>query len=131
MTYEIAPYVIKITLVAGVDLSASQYNFIKLNGSGQAIPCAAATDVPIGVLQNAPKAGKEAEILVAGGTKIVGSAALAVGAQIGTTAAALAVAVVAGTDLTKYVLGTMLTATAGANELGAAVIDCVAPNRAA
>jgi hypothetical protein len=46
-----------------------QYTFVKLNSSGEAIAVAAATDVPIGVLQNAPTSGQEAEVLVVGGNQ--------------------------------------------------------------
>jgi hypothetical protein len=74
MAYEISNYSVKVTLVAGADLSALQYTFVKLNSSGEAIAVAAATDVPIGVLQNAPTSGQEAEVLVVGGTKLVASA---------------------------------------------------------
>jgi hypothetical protein len=70
MAYEISNYSVKVTLVAGADLSAKQYTFVKLNSSGEAIAAAAATDIPIGVLQNAPTSGQEAEVLVVGGTKL-------------------------------------------------------------
>ena len=43
MAYEISNYSVKVTLVAGADLSALQYNFVKINSSGQAVACAAAT----------------------------------------------------------------------------------------
>jgi len=131
MAYEISNYSVKVTLVAGADLSAKQYTFVKVNSSGEAIAAAAATDIPIGVLQNAPIAGQEAEVLVVGGTKIVASAAIADGAQIGTTSAGKAVALVAGTDTTKYVAGTILTESAADGNIVTAVINCANPHRAA
>jgi len=109
MAYEFSNYSVKVTLVAGADLSAKQYTFVKLNSSGEAVAAAAATDIPVGVLQNAPTSGQEAEVLVVGGTKIVAGAAIAEGAQIGTSSAGKAVALVAGTDTTKYVVGTLIT----------------------
>ena len=50
MAYEIANSAVKITLVAGADLSAKQYYFVKINSSGEAVACSGATDKPIGVL---------------------------------------------------------------------------------
>ena len=130
MAYEINPYAVKITLVAGADLSGSQYKFVKIS-SGQAVVCAAATDVPIGVLQNAPLSGQEAEITVVGGTKIVGSASIAAGLQIGTTSAGKAVALTVSTDATKYVAGCIISAPGADGEIGTALINCAAPHRAA
>jgi hypothetical protein len=45
-------------------------------------------------------------------TKIVAGAAIGEGALVGTTSAGKAVALVAGTDTTKYVVGTLLTESA-------------------
>lgn len=131
MAYEISNYSVKVTLVAAADLSALQYTFVKLNTSGQAAACSGATDIPIGVLQNAPTAGQEAEVLVVGGTKIVAGAALNEGQQIGTSSAGKAVALVAGTDTTKYVVGTLLTESAADGNIVTAVINCANPGRAA
>ena len=112
MAYEISNYSVKVTLVAGADLSAKQYTFVKLDSSGQAVAAAAATDIPIGVLQNAPTSGQEAEVLVVGGTKIVAGAAIAEGA-------------------TKYVVGTLITESAADANIVTAVINCANPHRAA
>jgi hypothetical protein len=131
MAYEISNYSVKVTLVAGADLSAKQYTFVKINSSGEAVAAAAATDIPVGVLQNAPIAGQEAEVLIVGGTKIVAGAAIADGAQIGTSSAGKAVALVAGTDTTKYVVGTLLTESAADGNIVTAVINCANPHRAA
>jgi hypothetical protein len=131
MAYEISNYSVKVTLVAGADLSALQYNFVKINSSGQAVACAAATDIPVGVLQNAPTSGQEAEVLVVGGTKIVAGAAIGEGAQVGTGSTGKAVALTAGTDTTKYVAGTLLTESAADGNIVTAVINCATPHRAA
>jgi len=131
MAYEISNYSVKITLVAAADLSALQYTFVKLNASGQAAAAAAATDIPIGVLQNAPTSGQEAEVLVVGGTKIVAGAAIGEGALVGTSATGRAVALVAGTDTTKYVVGTLLTESGASGDIVTAVINCANPGRAA
>jgi len=131
MAYEISNYSVKVSLVAGADLSTKQYTFVKINSSGEAVAAAAATDIPVGVLQNAPTSGQEAEVLVVGGTKIVAGAAIADGAQIGTSSAGKAVALVAGTDTTKYVAGTILTESAADGNIVTAVINCANPHRAA
>lgn len=124
---------LNITLQAGADLSAAanQYKIVKLDANGHAILCAAATDVPVGVLQNTPKSGDAADVMVSGVSKVQASAAIAIGKTIGTDASGLAAAYVAGTDTTSYIIGQVLTATAAANGYLTALIDCGAPHRAA
>lgn len=129
MAYEFSNYSVKVTLVAGADLSALQYYFVKLNSSGQAVACAAATDVPVGVLQNAPTSGQEAEVLVVGGTKIVAGAAITLPSAIGTGATGKAVAL-ATTDTTKYVVGSLITASAADGNIVTAVVNCANATRA-
>jgi hypothetical protein len=129
MAYEFSNYSVKVTLVAGADLSALQYNFVKLNSSGQAVACSGATDVPVGVLQNAPTSGQEAEVLIVGGTKVVAGASITLPANIGTGATGKAVAL-ATTDTTKYVVGSLITASAADGNIVTAVINCANPTRA-
>lgn len=131
MAYEISNNSLKITLPAGADLSTKQYYFVKVNSSGNAVLCAAATDAPIGVLQNNPISGAEASIVVVGGTKIVAGAAIAAGIKIGTDSAGKADAKVAGTDTTEYTVGQVLLASAADADVLTAVINCASPNRAA
>jgi hypothetical protein len=129
MAYEINNYSVRATFVAGEDLSAKQYNFVKLNSSGQVIAVAADTDSPIGVLQNAPVSGAEASVTIVGGTKIVASASQSLPATIGTASAGKGVAR-AVTDTTKYVLGTYLQAPGADGDIVAAVINCANATRA-
>lgn len=130
MAYEIATAnAVKITLVAGADLSAKQYNFVKLNASGLAIAIAAATDLPIGVLQNAPLSGQEAEILVTGGTKLVLGGTVATAAIVSPSATGAGVAVVHGTDTTKFALGQAVTGGAS-GEIITAIVACANAGRA-
>jgi hypothetical protein len=131
MAYEFSNYSVKVTLVAGGDLSTKQYTFVKLDSAGAVVAASGATDIPVGVLQNAPIAGQEAEVLIVGGTKIVAGAAIGEGALIGTSAAGKAVALVAGTDTTKYVVGTLLTESAADGNIVTAVVNCATPGRAA
>ena len=131
MAYEISNNSLKITLPAGADLSTKQYYFVKVNSSGNAVLCAAATDAPIGVLQNNPISGAEASVLVVGGTKLVAGAAIAAGVKIGTASTGKADAKVAGTDTTEYTVGQVLLASAADADVLTAVINCASPNRAA
>lgn len=129
MAYEISQAVL-ITAVAGADLSAKQFYFVKYSGTSVVL-CAAATDVPIGVLQNDPISGAEAAILVVGGTKIVSSASIAAGVKIGTDSAGKADAKVAGTDITEYTVGQVILAATADGEVLTAVINCASPTRSA
>ena len=131
MAYEVAGYALRITLPAGADLSAKQYYFVKVNTSGEAVLCSAATDRPIGVLQNTPESGEEAAIVVVGGTKIVSSASIDEGVLIGTASTGKADAKVPGTDTTEYAVGTVILAAGADNEILTAVVNCANPHRAA
>lgn len=130
MAYEISNYTLKISLEAGADLSAAQYKFVKIS-AGKAVVCSAATDVPIGVLQNSPTSGQEASITVAGGTKIVSSASISAGAVIGTSSAGKADAKSAGVDTTEYAVGQVILGAGADAEILTAVINCASPTRAA
>ena len=119
-----------ISLAAGADLSAKQFTFVKMSGTG-VIAVAAATDVPVGVLVNTPTSGKTAEVVVAGIVKLKASAAISAGALVGTTSSGTAVTLTAGTDTTKYVLGQAITAAGASGDIITVAVDCKAPNRAA
>ncbi len=128
MAFEFSNYSVKITRVAGADLSALQYTFVKLSTTDTVVTCTAATDIPIGVLQNAPTSGQEAEILIVGGTKLTAGATVAIGDLLGVTSAAKA-SVVTTSDTTKYVLGSAISGGAS-NDVITAVINCANPTRA-
>lgn len=121
---------LKLTMSAGADLSAKQFYFVKISAANTVVVCSAATDKPIGVLQNAPVSGASAEIVVVGVTKINADAALSAGNLIGTSGDGQADAKTPGTDTTEYTVGQMLTATGAAGVIGTAVINCAAPSRA-
>jgi hypothetical protein len=124
------PQPVKWSFVAGADLSAKQYYFVKSNGTdNQVIVCAAATDVPIGVLQNAPASGGVAEVCIAGITKVSSDAALTAGNRIGTSADGQAGAKTAGTDTTEYAVGIVIIGTGAAAGLATAVINCAGAGR--
>lgn len=124
-------HAVKITLQAAADLSAQQYYFVKLDSNGKAAACTAATDQPIGVLQNKPVANAVAEIVVIGVSKVSSDAAITAGALIGTSADGQAVTKATGAVANGFLCGQMLTTTGGANVIGSAIINCAAPARAA
>jgi len=132
MAYEYVDSQNKINLVAGADLSALQYTFVKLNASGQAVAVSAINDVVIGVLQNAPTSGKVAEVTVHGVTKLKASASITLPAVIGTTTAgkSVTVAPLQGASYvqpTKVVLGQAITGAGANNDIHTAFISCL-PN---
>lgn len=130
MAYE-GPQIKIPGLVAGGDLSAKQYHYVKMSADNTVVICAALTDVPVGVLQNAPASGQAAEVCAIGVTKIVGDADLDAGAAIGTSADGQADARTIGTDTTHYVNGIVILGNGGAGGMITAVINCASPSRAA
>jgi hypothetical protein len=125
------PEPVKYSFEAAADLSAKQFYFVKLATGGKVDVCAAATDVPIGVLQNKPTSGQTAEVTVLGITKVSGDADLAIGNLIGTSSDGQAAAYAAGTDTTKYVVGQVMIDNSAAAGLITATINCMNPHRGA
>ena len=139
MAYEQNPYAIKITLVADSSLSASsQFLFVKtgaaITKTTSAVAVSGATDRPIGVLQNQPvvrsSGYSEAEVTVSGVTKVVAGGNISIGSILTTNASGQAVVAVPGTDTTKFILGTALTAGVSGDYV-TAVINCGSASRAA
>jgi len=111
MAYEAAQ--IKVgQFTASADLSAKQYHFVKMSGNNTVTVCAAITDLPIGILQNAPSSGGVAEVALFGISKVKADGTLAAGNIIGTSADGQADAIAAGTDTTVYTMGVALNAAA-------------------
>lgn len=127
MSWE-GPQPVKLSLIAGGDLSGKQFYFVKLSADNTVVICAATTDIAIGVLQNKPASGATAEVVTVGVTKVSADATLAVGDLIGTSADGQADVKTAG-ETTQYVLGQVISG-AAANGLATVVIDCSNPTRA-
>ncbi len=73
MAFEIPGFA--FTLPAAADLSASQYTFVTIDASGEAVLPATTGEAVIGVLQNKPTVqGQAASIMVNGISKIVAPA---------------------------------------------------------
>ncbi|HYE75638.1 MAG TPA: hypothetical protein VEF04_20005 [Blastocatellia bacterium] len=122
---------IKHSFIAGGDLSAKQYHFVKMSANDTVVVCSAVTDKPIGVVQNAPASGGTAEVCLAGITKVSGDADLGYGDSIGTSSDGQAAAYVAGTDTTKYPVGQVIEDNAAAGGLVTAAINCLSVHRGA
>jgi hypothetical protein len=118
------------TYTASSDLSTKQYRFVKLSGDRRCTVCAAATDKPIGVLQDTPVAEGSGLVMNSGVTKVVAGGTLAAGDLVGTDANGAAVPVVPGTDTTKYITGHCLIG-AASGAIAEILLDCKAPSRAA
>jgi hypothetical protein len=106
-----------ITLVAGADLSTLKFRVVRLNSSGEVVAMSAITDIPYGILQNAPVAGEPASVipLGAGHSKVALGATLSPGARISSGATGLILAAAS----TAYPIGTLIDG--GANgEVGVA-----------
>ncbi len=101
------------TREAGEDLTASQYHFVKVNASDQAILPTAITDVAFGVLQNAPDINENALVYVNHQTKIVASGALPLTAPVAPAADGRAQIAVS----TQYARGVVVEAAAAANDI--------------
>jgi hypothetical protein len=130
MAFEYVDSMHKISLAATADLSAKQYHVVKVATGGTTF-AAAVTDIPLGILQNAPTSGKTAEVAISGVSKAVASAAISAGALVGITVTTGRVkAIVAGTDTTQYVLGQALTAAGAAGDVITVLFDCKSPTRA-
>ncbi|MCK4795506.1 MAG: hypothetical protein KAV87_67875 [Desulfobacteraceae bacterium] len=100
-------------LVAAADLSGDQFKFVKMTATGVAL-CGLG-EAAIGILQNKPTIGQACTIFGIGSTsKVVASAALAIGVSVTPNAAALAV----GALTTNYIAGVLLTATGASGDLG-------------
>ena len=122
---------IKATEPAAGDLSAKQFYFM-IWSSSNVTTATAVTDACTGVLQNKPAAaGRAAELIVVGPTKVVAGAAISAGALLTTDTSGRAVTVTPGTDTTKYILGRAMEAAGAAGDIIEAFVNCANPARAA
>lgn len=104
----------ELTKTASEDLSAKQYYIMQMDSSGDCEIGEGATDLLIGVLQNTPESGQAARVRFAGTSKVVASAAIAVGANVTTTNAGKAVTTTTDKDI---VIGVALEAAAADGDI--------------
>lgn len=108
-----------------------QYYAVKLSADNTVVVCAAVTDIPIGIAQDAGVSGSAVVVRIIGESKFNANASCAVGALVGTAADGQVTPYVAGTDTTKYVMGQCTKAVGNAGEIGSAIINCASPARMA
>lgn len=118
-------------LVASGDLSSKQFHFVKLSAANTVAACTAATDKPIGILQNKPTNGQNAEVMALGVSKLSSDAALSVGDSVGPSADGQGDAKTPGTDTTEFIGGQVIEATTTAGGLATVTVNCLNPHRAA
>jgi len=130
VAYEFSNAAVKVSRVAGEDLSSAQYKFVKLdNGTGNVVAVDGATDRPFGVLQNDPASGEIAEITIVGGTKVEAGGTASVGQPLFSNASAVAVTLGVGTTgSAAYLVGTFVE-DAASGAVTTAVIDCANAGR--
>ena len=110
--------------VAGADLSALQYHFVKLNASGQVVAIAAGSDQPIGILQDAPAAsGRSCDVMMDGISKLKAGEALTAGTSVGPTANGRG----DGSSPTVPV-GIVLEGVSNADEIATVSFSCLKPH---
>lgn len=115
--------------ISGAGLTSqalAQYIFVKMSADNTVVPCAATTDIPIGVCQ-APVAatGDPVDVVVVGETLLQASASVTAGGIIATDADGQAQTAVA----TQYPVGRAINV-AGATTAGTlitAVVNCASP----
>lgn len=130
MAWELGPY-FDYSVESAADLSTKQFYFVEQSTStGKVDVCNAATDKPLGVLQNKPRAGETAVVRMFGVSKVSADANLAIDDLIGTSADGQADAKIVGTDITEYVVGRVIGENSVAGGLISAAINCMTPHRA-
>lgn len=136
MAYKLSAGSTIVSFEAAGDLSSSQYKLVKLDGDGKVVIVAATSDVPVGVLQNAPASGGTASVLVCGVSKVSADAAIDEGKLLkpssdGQVAAATPdlsiVETGSATSTGVHTIGVAYTAAGGAGELITAGINCLLP----
>lgn len=110
--------ILTVSYVAGADLSALQYQAVKMNTSGQIVPVTAITDLVFGILQNAPESGQVASVAVEGISNVVLGGTLNAGVAVGSGATGKAVADAS----TNYTLG-ILTEGGADTEIGSVLLN--------
>jgi len=109
--------VVTETMVAGADLSAKQFHFVKMNTTDRTVVAAANADAAFGIVINDPLSGGAATVVTSGRTAIkAGTGGLTAGARVGVDANGAGV-VAATNDIVVGVV--VLAAAAG----GFATID--------
>lgn len=116
-------------VLANSDLSAAQFLAVKFHGTATndtVVAIAAATDIPLGVLQNAPKQGEESEVVLTGIAKLKAGGVITRDDLLTIASDGRFVKATPGTDTTKYVIGRALES-AAANQIFSGAVNFSTP----
>ena len=105
----------RITLIAGEDFSSLQYTPVFLDTSDNTVKSATgATDVVIGIVQNAPGEGEAADVAIAGVSRLLAQDTITLGQLIAGDAkpATVETAIAVGTAAYGHSIGRALEAAA-------------------
>lgn len=131
MAYELPLF--KLSFTATATLATAQYKVVMIDtaNADSVVLSTAITDHPIGILQNNPAAGGNAEVMVAGVSKYIAQGAITRGDMLGlgTTDGALT-KIVLGTDTTVQVIGQALDTVAD-GDIGTCIFSFLGQGRAA
>lgn len=121
MAYEMD--VLDITFIAGADLSAKQYHFVKLTADNT-VEVAGAGEQAIGILQNKPTAGLAARVRVFGVSRFINgtAGAIAYGVKVKSDGDGHGVAATNNKDL---YFGIVLDGVAAVNEIATMLVTSV------
>jgi len=131
MALEKPVQILSFTSASTYTSASQQYQLMKLSATGTAVACSAVTDQPIGVLQNLPAIGEQAEICVLGVTKIRMGTSGSIGSLLQTGADARAVPFVAlgtGAITTGFTIGRLIPpieSSTNAGGLLTALVNCI------
>jgi hypothetical protein len=107
---------ITFTAVAGADLSAKQFHFVKVSAANQVNTCGDG-EAGVGVLLNKPKSGEPALVQIGGLSKVVVGAGLTAGARVMSSSAGKALTATTG----KNVLAVLTQTGTG----DGSIVECV------
>lgn len=116
------------SFVASEDLSSYQYYGVTLSGDRTVDLHDADTDIPSGILLNAPESGEEAEVLVIGRTPIVAGETIAAHQLVRIDSNGKAMVFEVDTDVTCYCIG-QCTQGADAGEKVEVMVCAITPFR--
>ncbi len=121
--------VLDLSWPAAEGLSDDQYKFVVLNSSGLVRRPDSASEVCIGILQNAPESGEAAQVRVLGKSKVWASAAIGIGTFIGPEYVSAADAGKAqdNSGALAYARAVMVEASGAEDDLGSCLILGMCP----
>lgn len=104
----VGSYVWDESFTAFGDMRSTQYCFVEIKAADTVQKTSAAAAVAMGVLQNNPNSGQQAQVRLLGKSLVVAAGTITAGALVGTDANGYADSKTAGSDTTEYVIGQAL-----------------------